>query len=526
MDTTGCAILLIDDEEANLDLLELMLRLNGYQELARVSDARQAVEAFDGQRPDLVLLDLHMPHRGGFEVLGDLVARTAPGEYLPVLVLTADITAEARERALAGGARDFVTKPFDKTEVLLRVRNLLETRMLYQAERRGRHAAERTAARDRLLAEASRVLGASLDNGTALASLCVQLAEEWADACAVRVGEGGGPMVHADSRPGAAPLFVEDEAAPGLLDAAEAARALGGGPWGSAVRVEVRGSGPSAGWIVAGRAPGRGAFGAEDLALAAELGRRAGFAVENARAFDTAQAALGAREQVLAVVAHDLRSPLTAVRFEVEMLRMSPDLPLAPADDETLERVQQAVARMDGLIQDLLDVTRASRGPLVLDRRPQPMSALLNEAASGLRTLVTGQGLAFHAEGPAALPVVAVDGARVLQVIGNLVGNAAKFAGDHGTVTLAWELADGEVRVSVTDDGPGIDPEQVQHIFGAFWQARHADRRGLGLGLAIARAIVEAHGGRIWVESEPGRGSAFFFTLPTRGKNEGEEPSA
>jgi signal transduction histidine kinase len=94
------------------------------------------------------------------------------------------------------------------------------------------------------------------------------------------------------------------------------------------------------------------------------------------------------------------------------------------------------------------------------------------------------------------------------------VGNAAKFTRHLGRVTLGCEMVDGALRISVTDEGPGIGPEQVQHIFGAFWQARHADRRGLGLGLAITRAIAEAHGGRIWVESEPGRGATFFFTLP------------
>jgi len=106
------------------------------------------------------------------------------------------------------------------------------------------------------------------------------------------------------------------------------------------------------------------------------------------------------------------------------------------------------------------------------------------------------------------------DGERVLQILSNLVGNAVKFTPEGGTVTLSSAPGDGEVRFSVTDTGPGIPPEQVPHIFGAFWQARHADRRGLGLGLSIARGLVEAHGGRIWVESEPGRGASFVFTLP------------
>jgi signal transduction histidine kinase len=99
-------------------------------------------------------------------------------------------------------------------------------------------------------------------------------------------------------------------------------------------------------------------------------------------------------------------------------------------------------------------------------------------------------------------------------VISNLVGNALKFTPEGGSVTLAAAHDEGELRISVIDTGSGISPEQLPHVFGRFWQASDADRRGLGLGLAIARGIVEAHGGRIWVESEPGAGSIFHFTLP------------
>ncbi|HZG44479.1 MAG TPA: HAMP domain-containing sensor histidine kinase, partial [Longimicrobium sp.] len=323
----------------------------------------------------------------------------------------------------------------------------------------------------------------------------------WGDACVVDVPDEGATQPSSDPPAG-------------LLGGEEARAALGPGRWSSAMRVPVAGSGPPAGWLVVGRTAENAPFTQEDLSLGVELGRRAGLAVENARAFQAAQNALAARDQVLAVVAHDLRSPLTGVRFEVEMLRLDPVAPLAPEDAATLGRVEQAVGRMDALIQDLLDVSRASRGVLALDRRRQAMGPLMEEAAATVRPLVEAQRLEFHLHGPARPPVLEVDGARVIQAISNLVGNAAKFTRHQGRVTLGWEMVDGALRISVADEGPGIGPEQVQHIFGAFWQARHADRRGLGLGLAITRAIAEAHGGRIWVESEPGRGATFFFTLP------------
>jgi signal transduction histidine kinase len=112
------------------------------------------------------------------------------------------------------------------------------------------------------------------------------------------------------------------------------------------------------------------------------------------------------------------------------------------------------------------------------------------------------------------LPVLA-DAARIQQVLSNLVGNAVKFTPRNGQVTVTAEPIDGGVKFGVTDNGPGIPPDQVPHIFGRFWQAMPSDRRGIGLGLAIAKGIVEAHGGMIWVESQLGAGSTFYFTLPS-----------
>lgn len=163
-----CTILLVDDEEANLDLLEALLESAGYTSLVRTGDARRVTALVASHAPDLVLLDLQMPHRHGLDLLGDLRALTPPGDYRPVLVLTADITPETRDLALARGARDFVTKPFDTTEVLLRVQNLLETRLLHLDERAARARAEAsTRERERLLA----VVAHDLRNPLAVVSM-------------------------------------------------------------------------------------------------------------------------------------------------------------------------------------------------------------------------------------------------------------------------------------------------------------------------------------------------------------------
>jgi signal transduction histidine kinase len=510
----ACTLLLVDDEEPNLELLQVLLEVEGYTHVISTSDARQAIPLWERHAPDLVLLDLHMPHRDGFAVLRDIRELTPPDDFRPVLVLTADITPEAKERALSSGAKDFINKPIDATEALLRVQNLLETRVLYRREREARQAAE-------LLAEATRVLNASLDAATAVAQLARLVVPRLADACVVDLfdSETGEPLraaaAHADAsleprlRAGApAPAGAAD--APWAPAPDEALEWFGGVPVEAALAVPLRASGREVGRLLLGRgAP----FTPGDLDLAEELGRRAAMAVENARLFRTARLATEAREHTLAVVAHDLRNPLTAIRMDTELLRSI----LAPAVGEfergTLVRIDQVAKRMDALIQDLLDVSRMERGITALELAPHSADDLMAEAADTLAPLAAAHGLRLEVKGCGGA-LVNADAARVVQVVSNLVGNAVKFTPEGGTVTLACQAGDGEVRFSVADTGPGIEPEQLPHIFGAFWQARHADRRGLGLGLSIARGLVEAHGGSIWVESEPGRGTTFLFTLP------------
>jgi signal transduction histidine kinase len=512
----GCTLLLVDDEEANLDLLEVLLRDDGYDGIVRTSDARQAMPLWERHAPDLVLLDLHMPWRDGFAILHDIRERTPPDDYRPVLVLTADATPEAKERALSSGAKDFLNKPIDATEALLRVHNLLETRVLYREQRRARQEAE-------LLAEASRVLNASFDAATAVAQLARLVVPRVADCCAVDLFDAEGAV-----RAGAAHADAADEArlravtpaddAPGSDErtrparADEAAALLGGCAADSVLVVPLRAAGRSVGRLVLGRTSGR--FAEAEAALAEELGRRAAMAVENARLFGEARAATEARQHTLAVVAHDLRNPLTAIRMDAEMLGAVLAPKVGEYERRTLDRIGQVAVRMDGLIQDLLDVSRMERGTLALETAPRDPAALLAEAADAVRPLAAAHGLRLEVDAARGAPPVRADASRVVQVVSNLVGNAVKFTPEGGAVTLACAPGEGEVRFSVTDTGPGIPPEQVPHIFGAFWQAKHADRRGLGLGLSIARGLVEAHGGRIWVESEPGRGASFVFTLP------------
>jgi len=253
-------------------------------------------------------------------------------------------------------------------------------------------------------------------------------------------------------------------------------------------------------------------FGASDLALVEELGRRAALAVENARLFQEAEAATRARDQMLGIVAHDLRNPLGTIKMAAGLLEEG----LAPGSTpgKQIAIVRRAVDRMNRLIGDLLDAKRMENGQLTVEPRPVAALLLLTEAMDMLRGVASGHHLELVLDAPPELPMVLADANRIQQVLSNLVGNAIKFTAPRGCITIRGEQAMGGVRFAVCDTGPGILPEQLPNVFAQFWQASKGDKRGIGLGLAIAKGIVEAHNGKIWVESTFGAGAAFYFTLP------------
>ncbi|MCU0646776.1 MAG: hybrid sensor histidine kinase/response regulator, partial [Gemmatimonadaceae bacterium] len=302
-------------------------------------------------------------------------ARTAEGDFRPVLVLTADTTWEARERALQRGAHDFVTKPFEAAEVLLRVERLLETRLLHAEERTARARAERAT-------------------------------EE--------------------------------------------------------------------------------------------------------------------RERLLAVVAHDLRNPLAVVAMYAETMQLrlgdrAGGGEAAALLEESCETILRNTVGMQRLVEDLLDASALQDGAFRVHRIVQPLGEPFDGAARTLGPLAEARGVTFTivSEAGAADENGALDRPRVEQLLSNLGGNAIRFTPTGGRVEVRYAVIDDRLVVSVSDEGPGIAPEDADHLFTAFWRGAHANGRGgAGLGLWIAKGIVDAHGGTLAVESTPGRGATFRFTLP------------
>jgi signal transduction histidine kinase len=249
--------------------------------------------------------------------------------------------------------------------------------------------------------------------------------------------------------------------------------------------------------------------------MAEELARRASLALDNAQLYEVAQRAIRARDQVLGVVAHDLRSPLGTILMQGQLLRR-PDGSPERTTRRAADIIERGACRMNRLIQDLLDVTRMENGRLVIEQASLGTKPLLLEAVESQKTLAAAGALALELDLEDDLPDVWGDRDRLLQVLENLVGNAAKFTGPEGSITLGARARGREVLFWVKDTGSGIEEGDLPHVFERFWQAKDAPvSRGAGLGLPIAKGIVEAHGGRIWVESARGRGTTLFFTIPT-----------
>jgi phosphoserine phosphatase RsbU/P len=229
----------------------------------------------------------------------------------------------------------------------------------------------------------------------------------------------------------------------------------------------------------------------------------------------TAEAAVRARDEVLRVVSHDLGNSLSAVAIHARLLqrRQQQENP----DEEVLKRadaIRQLVQQMQRLRQDLLDAVSIEAGRLSMHLEPQPVPEILAQAIEAVYELCQEKRLSLTAEAHDDLPWVRADRHRLLQALSNLLGNAVKFTAPGGAVTLRSERDEHAVRFEGQDTGPGIAPEKLPHVFDRFWRGGGEESGGAGLGLAISKGIVEAHGGEIGVESRLGEGSTFYFTIP------------
>ena len=387
----------------------------------------------------------------------------------------------------------------------------------------------------RFLGDASTALASSMDLPAALEELAALAARTVADRCAVvlRRGSGEARVAAFAGAVRADPSDVE-AVERGRTDSLRVAQAaltsqqpiLENAPGRSSMAVPLHLRGQSVGALVlASLGEGR-RYGAADLGAAQELARRASIAIDNVRLLAEAQESVRAREDLLAIVSHDLRNPLGVVLASSALLLKS-SLPPEPPGKEgrarrQIEAIERAGNRMNRLIRDLLDFAAIQAGHLSVSSHPREVGTLIREVLDALEPLAAAKTIKLVDGTPQSAGLtISCDHDRVIQLFSNVVGNAVKFTPEGGTVVLRAEPDDAMVRFAVADNGPGIALEELPYVFDRYYQARRRNRDGIGLGLSIARGIVDAHGGRIWVESptaardgEAKGGTTFFFTLP------------
>ena len=250
--------------------------------------------------------------------------------------------------------------------------------------------------------------------------------------------------------------------------------------------------------------------------------RREREALENRRLYESergarvqAEVIAQARQDIIAVVSHDLRNPMGAILTSASLIKKAAQKGEIDGAIRRAETIERGVARMQRIVNDLLDTAKIQAGGLSIEIKEADVAPLLDQVGELLRPVLAErkQTLEISVDGP--LPRAKCDRERLFQVFSNLIGNASKFSpeGDHITVEASARAQ--EILFAVTDHGCGISADQQVHIFEPYWQASQERKRGLGLGLAIVKGIVEAHGTRIWVESRVGVGTRFFFTLPS-----------
>ncbi len=490
-------LLLVDDDLVDRLAVRRALDKAALGDLV-VVEAESATDAFEQITHtafDCAFFDFRLPDRDGVALLRDV---RAAGVRTPVIVLTGFGDEQTVLDAMKAGATDYVGKSAVSPE---RIGQAVRAAVrLGEAERRAaasQAAQERYANQLRGLAEAA----VAVNSAGNVSDLLTAAAKH---ACLIT----GAPVAQVLLSDAVAGELLPDNRGGWHSVENEEQHAMS-----SPVSIAVPGrNGEPIGEMILDVWPHRGG----DGVVLEQLARLVGGAIENVRLYRAAQRAAQARDDVLAIVSHDLRNPLHTIVLSASYLAevFLTDLPEAALQQTQI--ITRAVDRANSLIRDLLDVSSIEAGGFAIEAEPVSPETLLNDASEAMSPTAAAAQVTLTFRTDSDLPDVMADRERLQQVFSNLIGNAIKFtpAGGFIEVTVA---ASGpfSVRFAVRDSGPGISDEHLPHIFDRFWQARDLARTGAGLGLAIAKGIVEAHDGTIYAASEMGNGTEIGFDLPT-----------
>jgi len=401
----------------------------------------------------------------------------------------------------------------------------------------------------RFLAEVGAVLNTSLDIDETLGNIARLAVRDLGDLCIIDLNEEGGGLLKVMSRDASKawisdlflqlplnrhrpdwlrtvleskrPVLMErlsSEAVDMFCPHPEHMRALWEAGLHSALAVPLVAHGNLLGAIVLFSFSPSHAYGPADLRLAQKLADRSALSIENSRLYLEAQRAIKTRENVLAMVSHDLKNPVATIGLVAHLLQQHEPIDAARLSD-LAGKIRRAVDNMLLLISDLLDFSKIQSGTFSVDVHAVKLDAMVMPVIDSVRTLADARHQTIELNISPGLPEVLADSHRIGQVLSNLLGNAIKFTPDGRTIRVSARQQADTIVVSVSDEGPGIPAEHLSRVFDRFWQSKEKRQMGSGLGLSIAKGIVEAHRGTIWAESELGKGCSFYFTLPLANLN-------
>ena len=556
-------ILIVDDRPDKLLAHETILA-DLDQNLVRATSGREALRCLLQQDFAVILLDVNMPGMDGFETAA-LIRQRPRSETTPIIFISAVNDTDTHvSRGYSLGAVDYILTPvvpeilraklavfvdlYKKTE---QIKRQAEERATFFREQAARAEAEARQERLGFLADASNVLAGSLDFEETFENLAHLVVPRLADFCVIEIGDEEGALyevaiAHRDpqeesklSQPDApdpiarlarcagARVYqsgqselcckVDDKILNELFEQEADRDLIRQSRRAAFIAVPIRGRGGVLGAMTLVNYCLERACGPNELSLAEELGQRAALALENAQLYKAAQKALSeaeranlAKDRFLAMLSHELRTPLTPVLTSV--LALESDENISSEARDSLQMIRRNVELEARLIDDLLDLTKISKGKVQLCLQHVDAHLLFRSALDICQSEIGNKHLKLETDLAASKVDLLADPARLQQIFWNLIKNAVKFTPEYGSLTIATANdEDGLLRVRIADSGVGIDVESLLKIFKAFEQGERTKMGGLGLGLAITKALVETHDGRITAESA-GRGKGATFT--------------
>jgi signal transduction histidine kinase/DNA-binding response OmpR family regulator len=549
-------ILAVDDLPEKLLAMELILQQPGVQ-VVQARSGREALRRLLERDFAVVLLDVNMPDIDGFETVR-LIRQRNRTRHTPIIFVTAFADEMHTARGYSLGAVDYILSPVNPEVLRTKVgvfvdlyrkneqaKRQAEERVSLAREQAARAAAEEVTRRSLFLAEASTKLANSLDFEATRSSILGLVVPALADLAAVTLGgehahpwhtklawvSPGDGTIHTgsfDSTEGSdnelrtAVRGVLESGKPLVLDSLVVSyppenKQLPTDQFlRTAFAIPLIARGRILGALTLARGASGQQFSPTDRALAEDLAGRAAVALDNARLYREVQEADRQKNEFLAMLAHELRNPLAPVRNAVQVLLSEGTSPRQQQwSKEVIARQVQQMVRM---VDDLLDVSRITRGKITLRTEAVDLAAVVADAVETSRPVIDQRRQELTVSLPSEPVRAEGDATRLAQVVANLLNNAAKYTEEGGRIWLSMERAAGEVIVRIRDTGMGIAPEMLSRIFEPFAQAdRSLDRSqgGLGIGLTLARRLIELHGGRISAHSNgPGTGSEFVVYLP------------